>query len=462
MLMNVVYASNDCYARHLAVSMYSLFDHNQVMERIRVFVLEVGLSAESRGRLQEIAEHFDRELVFIPMGDLKDRFPYEVDTGGFDISAMGRLFVGTVLPETVERVLYLDCDTVVLASLRKLWEMNLGGRMLGAVMEPTIYPQVKEAIGLGKEEPYFNSGVLLIDVKRWREAEAERRLIEFYGSLGGKTFACDQDTLNGALRGQIKSISPRYNFFTNYRYFHYRDLAEQSSAYRAVSKDVFLRAKRHPAILHYAGDERPWKAGNLGHYRKAYEQYLSMTPWRGTPKEDGGAGQRIYLLAYHMMDYLTWICPPARRAISRRLGMQAVERRADKQADQQEDKRMEKESEGMEAAAAAEKAECAKMAAADAETETSAETSTETSTEKAGSAGQDTASAKIERSGSTGQAVVKNEKAPEKTEDTEAAAVKAAEKPGRVKDAESTAEKTDPKPEGADHIEAPGAENEKE
>ncbi len=328
MLMNVVYASNDKYARHLAVSMYSLFERNQVMERIRVFVLAVDLSEESRQRLWTIAERFDRELVLIPMGDLKERFPYKVDTGGFDISAMGRLFVGTMLPKEVDRVLYLDCDTVVLASLKKLWETNLGGRLLGAVMEPTIYTKVKESIGLGREEPYFNSGVLLIDVRRWREEEAERRLVEFYGKLGGKTFACDQDTLNGALRGQIKSISPRYNFFTNYRYFHYGDLVGQSPSYRAVPKDLFVRAKRHPAILHYAGDERPWKAGNLGHYRKAYEQYLALTPWRGTPREGGGFSQRIYLFAYHMMDYLTWICPPARRAVSSRLGMKAVENRA--------------------------------------------------------------------------------------------------------------------------------------
>ncbi|MDO5415899.1 MAG: glycosyltransferase family 8 protein [Lachnospiraceae bacterium] len=322
--MDVVYASNEHYARHLGVSMYSLLDHNQVMERIRVFVLDVDISPESRDKLKEIAAHFERELVFVPMGDLKARFPYEIDTGGFDISAMGRLFVGTVLPEDVERVLYLDCDTVVLASLRKLWDMELSGRLLGAVMEPTIYRQVKESIGLEEKDAYYNSGVLLIDVKRWRETEAERRLVEFYGQLGGKTFACDQDTLNGALKGQIKALSPRYNFFTNYRYFHYRDLVKQSPAYRAVPKAVFQRAKRHPAVLHYAGDERPWKEGNLCHYRLAYEQYLEMTPWRGTPKE---SANKWYLLAYHMMDYLTFVCPASRRWISSRFGMKVVEQR---------------------------------------------------------------------------------------------------------------------------------------
>ena len=69
---------------------------------------------------------------------------------------------------------------------------------------------------------------------------------------------------------------------------------------RAVPEEAFKRAKKHPAILHYAGDERPWKAGNLGHYRLAYDQYLAMTPWKGTPKEDKGIGQRFYLFAYHI------------------------------------------------------------------------------------------------------------------------------------------------------------------
>lgn len=327
--MNIVYVSNDLYVQHLAVSMYSLLDRNQVAEQIRIFVLSADISRENQEKLRQIVRRFDRELTFVSLGDLREKFPYKVDTGGFDISAMGRLFVGTMLPKEVERVIYLDCDTVVLSSLKGLWNTDLRGKLFGAVMEPTIYPKVKKRIGLSEKSPYFNSGVLLIDVRQWREKDAEKQLVEFYKKLGGKTFACDQDTLNGTFYGQIKALSPRYNFFSNYRYFHYQDLVHQSQAYRAVPKALFEQAKKHPAVIHYAGDERPWKAGNLGHYRLAYEQYLAMTPWKGAKKEEK-KGQRLYLLAYHMMDYLTWICPPARRWISRRFGMQVVESRKNK------------------------------------------------------------------------------------------------------------------------------------
>ena len=72
------------------------------------------------------------------------------------------------------------------------------------------------------------------------------------------------------------------------------------------------------------GDERPWIAGNRNHYRKAYEFYLEKTPWAGSPKEKG---KERYMLAYHLMDYVTAICPAVRWAISHQMGMKFVENR---------------------------------------------------------------------------------------------------------------------------------------
>ncbi len=322
--MNVVYASNDNYARHLAVSLCSLLEHNRQVREIHIYILSMGLSSLTRERIQKTAEPFGRKITVIEMGDLAERFSYDVDTGGFDLSIMARLFIGEVLPKEAERVLYLDCDTVVLSSLRSLWDAGLGSFLLGAVMEPTIYPSVKEEIGLSSESPYYNSGVLLIDMKRWREENVQKQLLDFYSSMGGKLFAGDQDTINGALKGRIKPLSPRYNFFTNYRYFRYSHLLKLSPVYGTIPEKEFKEAGRHPAILHFMGDERPWKQGNLNHYRRAYDYYLARTPWAGTPKEKGS---RLYMAAYHLMDYGTFLCPAFRDFVSRRFGMQVVNTR---------------------------------------------------------------------------------------------------------------------------------------
>ena len=326
--MNGVYASNEKYVKHMAASMVSLFEKNREESRILVYVVSIGIREGSKALLEGMARRYGRRVCWLELEDIRGQFDFDVDTRGFDISAMGRLFVGRLLPGTVSRVLYLDCDTVVVRPLGRLWRTSLEGKTLGAVMEPTIYQAVKEEIGLGREEAYVNSGVLLIDLKRWRETGAEKRLLDFYREKGGSLFACDQDTINGALKEEIFYLPPRYNFFTNYRYFSYRELVRCSGTYRRVRKEEFCRAKRHPAVIHYAGDERPWISGNLNHYRKAYEEALALTPWAGEPKEKG---REWYMLAYHLMDYVTVVCPLIRRMLSRYFGMKVVEARRGRQ-----------------------------------------------------------------------------------------------------------------------------------
>ncbi len=92
-----------------------------------------------------------------------------------------------------------------------------------------------------------------------------------------------------------------------------------------MTMEMFGEAKKHPAIIHYMGDERPWIRGNRNHYRRAYETYLAKTPWAGTPKEKG---RELYMAAYHVLDYVTVLWPEIRWMISRKLGMRMVEARA--------------------------------------------------------------------------------------------------------------------------------------
>ncbi|MBQ7795273.1 MAG: glycosyltransferase family 8 protein [Lachnospiraceae bacterium] len=319
--MNILYASNDGFVRHLGTSMCSLFEKNRDAREITVYVLSLGLSEENQRKLREIADRYDRKIEILELGDIRERFDFEVDTGGYDISIMGRLFMGEMLPKTVDRVLYLDCDTVIVRSLARMWKENLGGAVLGAVMEPTIYTAVKESIGLSEDDGYYNSGVLLVDLARWREEHVQEKLLAFLKEKGGTLFASDQDLLNGALKGKIHTLMPSCNFFPNYRYFSYKTLVDHAPSYQVVSKEEFLKAKKHPVIIHYMGDERPWIRGNLNHYRLAYEKYLEMTPWAGTPKEKG---KEIYMLIYHLMDYVTAVCPEVRWYISKKFGMKAV------------------------------------------------------------------------------------------------------------------------------------------
>ena len=117
-----------------------------------VYILSVGMSEAYLERLASVAGKFSRSLHVAELGKLRDRFDYEVDTRGFDISAMGRLFAPRVLPDCVRKALYLDCDTIVNGSIRPLYETELGSHLVGMVMEPTVYREMKESIGMEKDE----------------------------------------------------------------------------------------------------------------------------------------------------------------------------------------------------------------------------------------------------------------------------------------------------------------------
>ena len=222
--MVVAYASNDGYARHLAASMCSLFENNRGEETIRVYILSNRLSGENIEKLQSVADRYSREMSVVELGDIRSRFPYEIDTRGFDVSALSRFFMAEMIPETEKKILYLDCDTIVCDSLAEIWQMPMENATIAAVMEPTAGMGIKGQIGLEKDEAYFNSGVLMINLALWRAENVQEKLIDFYRQKDGRLFACDQDTLNGALRERILMLPPRYNFFTNLKYFPYSSL----------------------------------------------------------------------------------------------------------------------------------------------------------------------------------------------------------------------------------------------
>ena len=261
--MNVVYVSNEAYAQHFAVSLASLCDCNPDEEELGIYLLDTGILPETAEKLKELAADFGRILTLIPCRNLEERFPERPDTGRFDLSTLGRFFLGELLPEDVKRVLYLDCDTVVQKSLHRMYKSELGGKLLAMAEEPTIYHEVKAYLGILPEEPYFNAGVMLVDLARWRDEEIGKQLLAYYTEIAPHCLFQDQDAINGLLRGRIAALHPKYNFITNYYYFSYAALEVFSPAYRKIGERRFRTAKRSPAIVHYAGDERPWRQGDL-------------------------------------------------------------------------------------------------------------------------------------------------------------------------------------------------------
>jgi lipopolysaccharide biosynthesis glycosyltransferase len=156
-----------------------------------------------------------------------------------------RLLMPAAVSRRVARLLYLDVDVLCMSSLTELWETNLGGVPLGAVQDlasPTIaskegVPGVPEFIKA--DDPYFNSGVLLIDVQEWLRSRITERAFEYISLLRDGLRYPDQDALNVAAHKRWVRLDRKWNYMINYD--------------PDIQRDV-----EYTGVVHFAGRRKPW------------------------------------------------------------------------------------------------------------------------------------------------------------------------------------------------------------
>jgi lipopolysaccharide biosynthesis glycosyltransferase len=243
----------------MGVSLYSLYTTNAEERQLSVYVISNDIQHETKAELDGIARHFGREIHWIDFEQYKSRLILNMEWD-ISLSAYARLFLAEMLPSTCERVLYLDCDTIVCESLRTLWETDLNGKPVAGVMD-LIPAEFKKRVGLNETDRYINSGVLLIDVNNWRTYEIQKRFIAFIDENGGRVTHHDQGVINAVLSGDLMVLSPKYNSMTPYFTFRYENMISFFRLKDYYSAAEVGEAKCEPVIIHYTPEfvGRPWE-----------------------------------------------------------------------------------------------------------------------------------------------------------------------------------------------------------
>ena len=296
--MNILYTINDGFVPQAAAGITSICENNKSAKEITFYIIGQQVSEDNKNELDKLAKSYGRKFVLIELDDLSKYIDFEFDTTGWNPIVLARLLMGQLLPKDVDRVLYLDGDTIVLEDLSKLWNRNLHGKVLGMVAEPTVNRKRKDALGL-HDYYYHNAGVLLVDLKRWREKHIEKVVLEYYKENDGKLFANDQDAINASLKDEIVELLPKYNFsniYTTYPYWFIKMLVKPR---KYISRKLYEESMCYPAIIHYLGEERPWRKGNTHMFKDEYKKYLKMTKWADTPDEEGWT---LYFVAWRIFN----------------------------------------------------------------------------------------------------------------------------------------------------------------
>ena len=280
--MHIVYSSDDNYAQHMGASIYSLLSHNAESE-IVIYVIDNGISSDSKEKLQQIINQFPlSQLQWIDFSKWSEKLTLDMQWP-ISLSSYGRLFIGSMLPDDVSRCLYLDCDMIICDCIDELWNWDMHGCTIAAVQD-TVSRETKESIGAHCGEKYFNAGLLLIDLDKWRSTDVEQACLDFIAQHQGSVTHHDQGVLNGLFHQDVSILPLKNNVMT----IHYimsrarilKYFREESQFY---SKEGIAQSKAHPVVLHYTPSftSRPWVRTCRHPLKKLYWAAVEKTPWAG-------------------------------------------------------------------------------------------------------------------------------------------------------------------------------------
>jgi lipopolysaccharide biosynthesis glycosyltransferase len=309
--MNIVLTVDNNFAPQAAACITSVCENNTSATSISFYILTTGIEESAQVKLQSLVTSYKRSLHILDIGDIYQYFDSDFDTEGWNEIVLARLIMSRFLPESINRVLYLDGDTIVRRNLTELWETDLNGCILGAVREPTATIDQRKRLKIS-DMRYFNAGVLLIDLNAWRQENIEQLLFDYCRANWQNLFANDQDAINGALAGRIMELSPAYNYVNSFYYYPYPALTKMVEPANYIPRNSYEKAVSNPAIIHYLGEERPWRAGNTHQYRNDYMRYLSLTPFSNAPMEEGW---QMYFTAWKVFNCVTKPFPMLRYRI---------------------------------------------------------------------------------------------------------------------------------------------------
>jgi lipopolysaccharide biosynthesis glycosyltransferase len=264
--ISVLFCADERYFPHLGATVSSLLANNP-RNRFRLIICSASRSPAAEEQVATVVRQFSNASVEFIDFDLKG-WEADLPVGKhITLSSYLRLFAAEFLDATLDKILYLDCDIIVCDDLRGLWEAEIDEFYAAAVPEPyrAIHP------GFGRNDTYFNAGVLLINLRKWREDHATKALLKFTLEHVGALTAHDQDVLNNVFRGRIAPLDHCWNFQPNF--------ADFSAAEMGMTKEAFRQLREAPKIVHYTGSAKPWLYMQEPHYKDYYREAASRTPW---------------------------------------------------------------------------------------------------------------------------------------------------------------------------------------
>lgn len=263
--MIIVTTLDNEYVQHYSVMLTSLAFNSNMEGKVKIFAIAPQLSSSNKMIIKQYTSSLGLDFEFLAFDDklVNDFFISD----HISLAAYYRIYISEILPHE-NKAIYLDSDTIIKGDLKELWKYDLNDNVVGAVCDPDGSYR-KSALDIPDEYSYFNSGVMILNLQKWRDLNFTTKLVQFIQENPEKLKYHDQDALNALLYDKTLIIDDFWNVQTSMFNLNMRcEIPEYEVAIQ------------HPRIIHYTTASKPWHFTNNHIYKEQYYFYLSFTPFK--------------------------------------------------------------------------------------------------------------------------------------------------------------------------------------
>ena len=257
--INIVFSSDNNYAQYLGVTICSIFENSKNKDKIDIYVLDGGILKENKDKLKIIESMYNFDITYIKINTLL--FENFYISKYLTQATYYRIMIPDLLPN-LKKVLYLDCDIIVKGDISELYNTNIDNYFFAAVEDEGFISTFFSKLEIAKNEKYFNAGVMLMNLEKWRETNINKIIINFINEKKDQLESHDQDAINSILYGKWLNLPSKYNTTNIMLDTHQTD-------------DIL--------IIHYTG-QKPWNYLCLNPLKNEYFNYLNKIPWNEPKK----------------------------------------------------------------------------------------------------------------------------------------------------------------------------------
>ena len=211
----IAYITDDNYVMPTIVSITSAIMNKNENSIYKIYIIGVSVNNGNKKILNEFIAKNINDKIYIEILHFNQRYNFDDNSNYLTSAAIFKFDISNILSD-YDKILYIDCDTIILKDLTELFNIDINGYYAAVVKDFIATEILKPHLDLGIKD-YFNSGVMLLNSKLLRENNVKEILLDYrtknYDAL------MDQNTLNYAFNNKVKFIKPKYNYMrTNSSY----------------------------------------------------------------------------------------------------------------------------------------------------------------------------------------------------------------------------------------------------